>query len=244
VRRRRWSAGLSAGPLAGASLFDLLRDYGIPAIRALSAGTLTAVVEAADAIGYPVAIKTDEPGIAHKSDAGGVRLNVATPAALAAAYDELAARLGPRVTVCAMAAPGPELILGMARDPALGPLIVVGAGGVLAEYLSERAVALPPLSAGAAASMISGLRVAGILAGVRGRAATDVDAAVSALVSFSNLVADLGEYLDAFDVNPLICSPSGVLAVDALAVPRQLLPPVPPRGPTVSHVRSSSRFPS
>src|SRR6202012_6306937 len=104
----------------------------------------------------PVAVKTDVPGIAHKSDVGGVRLNVAHPAALADAYEDLAARLGPRVTVCAMAGPGPELILGMARDPALGPLIVVGAGGVLAEYLSVRAVALPPVSGTDAASMIAG----------------------------------------------------------------------------------------
>jgi acetate---CoA ligase (ADP-forming) len=149
---------------------------------------------------------------------GGVRLNVVNSAALAAAYEDLAARLGPCVTVCAMAVPGPELILGMARDPALGPLIVVGAGGVLAEYLSERAVALPPLSAADAASLISRLRLSEILAGVRGQPPCDVDAVISALVSFSVLVADLGEYLDAFDVNPLICSPSGVSAVDALAV--------------------------
>jgi len=121
-----------------------------------------------------------------------------------------------------MAAPGPELILGMARDPALGSLIVVGAGGVLAEYLSERAVALPPLSAAGAANLISGLRLAEILAGVRGQPPSDVDGAVSALVSFSRLVADLGDKLDAFDINPLICSPSGAFAVDALAVPRQM----------------------
>ena len=102
-----------------------------------------------------------------------MRLNVADPAALAAAYQDLAARLGPRVTVCEMAAQGPELILGLARDPALGPLVVLGAGGVLAEYLSERAVALPPLSAAAAATMISGLRVAEVLAGVRGQPPCD-----------------------------------------------------------------------
>jgi succinyl-CoA synthetase beta subunit len=217
TRRERWSAALSAGPLGGADLFDLLRDYGVPAVRASSAGTLTAAVEAAAAIGYPVAIKTDEPGIAHKSDVGGVRLNVDNPAALAAAYEDLAARLGPRVIVCAMAAPGHELILGLARDPALGPLIVVGAGGVLAEYLSERSIALPPVTKDAAAAMISGLRLAGVLAGLRGAPAADIDAVTSAIVSFSHLASELGEQLEAFDINPLICSPSGVIAVDALA---------------------------
>jgi acyl-CoA synthetase (NDP forming) len=224
ARRRRWATALSAGPLGSADLFDLLRDYDIPAVRARSASTLAAVLEAAVAVGYPVVVKTDDPGIAHKSDVDGVRLNVADPAALAAAYQDVAARLGPRVTVCAMAPPGPELILGMARDPALGPLIVFGAGGVLAEYLSERAVALPPLSAADAGRMISGLRVAEILAGVRGQPPADVGAVISALVAFSRLVADLGEYLGAFDVNPLICSPAGVCAVDALALPRRSLP--------------------
>jgi acetate---CoA ligase (ADP-forming) len=220
ARRSRWAAALAAGPLSGADLFDLLRDYGVPAVRARSAGTQAAAIEAAAAIGYPVAIKTDEPEIAHKSDVGGVQLNITDPAGLAAAYEDLAARLGPRVTVCQMAAQGTELILGLARDPALGPLIVVGAGGVLAEYLAERAVALPPLSSAAAARLISGLRVADILAGVRGQPPCDVEAIAEALVSFSRLAADLGDYLDAFDVNPLICSPSGALAVDALALPR------------------------
>jgi acyl-CoA synthetase (NDP forming) len=219
ARRSRWAAALAAGPLGGADLFDLLHDYGVPAVRARSAATLAAATEAAAAIGYPVAIKTDEPGVAHKSDVGGVHLNLADPAALAAAYEDLAARLGPRVAISEMAAPGTELILGMARDPALGPLIVVGAGGVLAEYLAERAVALPPVSEADAARMIAGLRVAEILAGVRGQPPCDADALAGAIAAFSGLAADLGDHLDAFDVNPLICSPSGVLAVDALALP-------------------------
>jgi acyl-CoA synthetase (NDP forming) len=218
ARRLRWSAALSAGPLSGADLFDLLRDYRIPAVRARSANTLSAAVEAAAAIGYPVAIKTDEAGIAHKSDVGGVRLNVGDPAALATTYGGLSARLGPRVTVCAMAAPGHELILGMARDPALGPLIVVGAGGILAEYLSERVVALPPLSASDAAELIAGQRFALLLDGFRGSAPVDLAAVVAAVAAFSVLVADLGDRLEAFDVNPLICTPDGVVAVDALAL--------------------------
>ena len=219
ARRSRWAAALRAGPLGGADLFDLLRDYGVPAVRARSAGTLAAATGAAAAIGYPVAVKTDEPGVAHKSDAGGVHLNITGPAALADAYGDLAARLGPRVAICEMAAPGTELILGMARDPALGPLIVVGAGGVLAEYLDERAVALPPVSRADAARLIAGLRVAEILAGVRGQPPSDAGALADAIAAFSRLVCDLGDELDAFDVNPLICSPAGVLAVDALALP-------------------------
>jgi acetate---CoA ligase (ADP-forming) len=219
VRRDRWAARLAAGPLGGAELLALLRDYGIPAVRARSAGDLASALAAAEAIGYPVAVKTDRPDTPHKSDVGGVRLGIATPAALAAVYQELAASLGPRVTVTEMAAAGPELILGLARDPALGPLVIVGAGGVLTEFLAERSVALPPLTRQAAAEMIVGLRYSAALSGVRGQPPCDLGALVSALVCFSTLVTELGEHLAAFDLNPLICSPSGVLAVDALAVP-------------------------
>jgi acetate---CoA ligase (ADP-forming) len=220
ARAARWSAALAAGPLRGTDLFELLRDYGIPAVQAGSAATLESALKAAGAIGYPVALKTDMPGISHKSDVDGVRLGIRDAAALAVAYADLAARLGPDVLVCEMAAPGPELILGMARDPALGPLIVAGVGGVLTELLSERAVALPPLTSEAAARLIGGLRFAEILRGVRGRPPADVDAVVSALVAFSVLTAELGEHLDGFDINPLICGPHGAVAVDALAVPR------------------------
>ena len=88
-----------------------------------------------------------------------------------------------------MAAPGWELILGMARDPALGPLIVVGAGGVFAEHLAERAVALPSLTSQAASTLHGGLRFSAILKGVRGEPPCDRDAITSAIVSFSALVA-------------------------------------------------------
>ena len=218
ARRDRWSAALAAGPLPATGLFDLLRDYGIPAVAACSAATLDEALAAAAEIGYPVALKTDEPGIAHKSDVGGVRLGIADAAGLAAAYADLSARLGPAVTVTEMARPGPELILGMARDPALGPLIVIGAGGILAEYLSDRAVALPPLTGPAAAALIIRQRFARLLTGFRGQPATDLAALAAAVAAFSTLVTDLADQLAAFDVNPLICTPDGPVAVDALAV--------------------------
>ena len=220
ARRDKWAARLRSG-ISGAELLGLLRDYGIPAVRAASARTLADALAAAAAIGYPVAVKTDEPGIAHKSDVGGVRLGITSEAGLAAAYTDLAARLGPRVTVCEMAAPAPELIIGMARDQALGPLIVTGPGGLLASYSPERTVALPPLHPAAAAGMISRLRFAEVLAGVRGSPPSDLAAVVAALASFSALVTELGDVLEAFDVNPLLCGPSGVIAVDALAVTRR-----------------------
>jgi ATP-grasp domain-containing protein/putative NAD(P)-binding protein len=221
-RRDRWAARLTDGMhgVTGAGLFALLRDYGIPLVRALPATTPGEALAAAAVIGYPVALKTGEPRIAHKSDAGGVRLGIGSAAGLIAAYTDLDARLGPRVIVTELAPPGPEVIVGMARDQALGPLIVTGAGGVLADFYSERAVALPPVTDSAAAAMLGGLRVAEVLAGVRGNPPCDLAAVSAAIVSMSVLACELGDHLEAFDVNPLICGPSGVIAVDALAIPR------------------------
>jgi acyl-CoA synthetase (NDP forming) len=219
-RRQRWAPVLSAGPPGSAVLFDLLRDYGIPAVRARAAGTRAGALAAAAEIGYPVVLKTDEPGIAHKSDVGGVRLGLAGPDAAGAAYDDLAARLGPRVLVCQTAAPGTELALGLVRDAALGPLLVIGAGGVLIEIFSERSVVLPPLTRSSAREVIARLRLAAVLAGARGQRPADLDAIAGAITGLSELAADLGDLLDALDINPLICGPSGAVAADVLAVIR------------------------
>ena len=165
-------------------------------------------------------LKTDQPGIAHKSDVGGVRLGLAGPAAVGAAYDDLAARLGPRALLCQTAPPGAELALGIVRDPALGPLIVIGAGGVLIEIFSERAVVLPPVTRAAAAAILGRLRVGPVLAGTRGQPAADLPAIAGAIAGLSSLAAELGDVLAALDINPLICGPGGALAADVLAVPR------------------------
>ncbi len=220
ARQRRWSRLLSSGTTpGGAVLFDLLRDYGIPAVRANSAATRAEAQDAAAQIGYPVVLKTDEPHIAHKSDVGGVRLGLAGPGAVGAAYDDLAARLGPRVLVCETAAPGTEVALGLTRDPALGPLLVIGAGGVLIELLAERAVVLPPIPPSRARAVLARLRLAAVLSGARGQPPADLDAIAAAFTGLSALACDLGEVLDALDINPLICGPDGAVAADVLAVP-------------------------
>jgi len=207
-------------PTGGPELFGLLREYGIPAVRTEAAASRDAALAAASAIGYPVVIKTDEPGIAHKSDVGGVRLGLAGPAEAGAAYDDLAARLGPRVVVCETAPPGTELALGIVTDPALGPLLVVGAGGVLVEILAERAVLLAPVTRSAALAALRRLRIAPVLAGSRGQPAADLDAIADAVTGLSTLACDLGDALEALDINPLICAPAGPVAVDALLIPR------------------------
>jgi acyl-CoA synthetase (NDP forming) len=209
-------------PAGGPELFGLLRDYGIPVARTRAAATRTQALAAADEIGYPVVVKTGEPGIAHKSDVGGVRLGLAGPAEAGAAYDDLAARLGPRVVVCETAPPGTELALGVVRDPALGPLLVIGAGGVLVEILAERAVLLAPVTRSAALAALRRLRIAPVLAGSRGQPAADYGAIADAITGLSRLACDLGDALEALDINPLICTPSGALAVDALLIPRPL----------------------
>ena len=231
-RRRRGLALLTAGPASGAPLLDLLREYGIAAARAEPADSTAGTLAAAGLIGYPVVLKTDEPAIQHKSDARGVVLGVSGPAELAAAYADLAARLGPRVLVCETVPSGVELALGLARDPALGPLIVVGAGGVLVEAIADRAVALPPGSGQTARQLRSELRVRRLLAGFRGAPPADLDSIVRAVTGLSELAAELCGQLEALDVNPLICGPEGAVAVDALAIPVASVagPPGPPGG--------------
>ena len=224
---RRWRETLARHPggLSGAVLFDLLRDYGLPVVRARQAATRAAALTAAAAIGYPVVLKTDEPGIAHKSDVGGVRLGLGDPAAVGAAYDDLAARLSPRVLVCETAAPGTELALGLVRDAALGPLLVISAGGVLIEIFAERAVLLAPVTRSAAVAALGRLRLAAVLAGTRGQPPADLGAIADAITGLSRLACDLGDALDALDINPLICGPSGAVAADVLLLPRAHPPP-------------------
>ena len=161
-------------------------------------------------------MKTDDPAVAHKSDVGGVVLGLADAAAVATAYGDLAERLSPRVLVAATAPAGVELALGVVRDPQLGPLVVVGAGGVLVEVLHDRAVGLPPVDGDAASRMIDRLVVRELLGGVRGAPAADLGAVADAVVALSCLASELGDHLDALDVNPLRCGPYGALALDAL----------------------------
>jgi len=218
ARRDRGAALLAAGVTGGPALLELLGEYGIASAAAREACDAAAALAAAEAIGYPVALKTADPAVTHKSDVRGVLLGLTGPQELARGYADLSARLGPRVLVARSVPAGPELAVGIARDPDLGPLIVVGAGGVLVELLADRAVALPPVDERTARQMIAGLRAARLLAGVRGAPPADLDAVVRAVTGLSELACELGDELEALDVNPLICGPDGAIAVDALAV--------------------------
>jgi acyl-CoA synthetase (NDP forming) len=218
-RRDRWVERLGAGPLSTAEAFALLRDYGMDTVEVEPAAAREAAVAAAHRVGWPVVLKTEE-GVAHKWDVGGVHLALRDDAAVLSAYDDLSARLGPRVLVSSSAAPGTELVLGITNDPMLGPLVVLGAGGVFVEVLRDRVVALPPVGVARAERLVDRLTCRPLLDGVRGAAAADLPAVWSSVVALGQLAVELGDRLVALDVNPVIAGPDGAVAVDVLLLPR------------------------
>ncbi len=214
--RRRFA---EATDLSESAALGLLYAYDITVVDTLPARSPDEAERAAERIGYPVAVKTAVPGISHKSDVGGVRLGVVDPLELREAYRDLAERLGPDVTIAAMAPPGVEVALGVVRDPTFGPLVVVAAGGVLVELIHDRKLALPPIDEAAARRLIDGLAMRPLLDGVRGAPPSDVDALARAVSRLSVLAVELGDVIAELDVNPVIVSPSGCVAVDALVIP-------------------------
>lgn len=216
-----WLARLSGGePLDEHDGLCMLRDFGVPAVESRRAASCLEALEAANALGYPVVLKTAE-GHAHKSDVGGVHVAIASGADLERAYREMAARLGPRVLVAAMARPGTEIALGALVDPSFGPLVIVSAGGTRIEELDDKAAALAPFGAAEARDLLDGLRIRAALAGARGAAPADAGALAATIAAFSAMVAALSPILSEMDVNPLIVGPGGMHAVDALVVARK-----------------------
>jgi acyl-CoA synthetase (NDP forming) len=204
----------------------LLAAVGIPVTALREAADPQAAVAVAREIGLPVALKLDAVGLAHKSDAGAVRLGLGDDAEVASAADELLA-LGQRLAATGvtvrgllvepMASPGLELIVGLTRDPDVGPLVVVGMGGVLAEVLDDVVLRLAPVTSEEAAGMLDDLRGARLLDGVRGRPAADRSAIAAIIVAVARLGIDRPDIV-AVDLNPVISGPAGTIAVDALVV--------------------------
>jgi acyl-CoA synthetase (NDP forming) len=201
-----------------ASAFELLAAYGIPVVASQAAHSVGEALAAAGELGYPATLKT--LGAQHKSDVGGVALDLADEASLSLAYTTMAQSLGPAVSVQPMARDGVEVSVGFVRDDAFGPLVVVAAGGTRVELLADRAVACPPVSHAGALRMLDGLRIRPLLAGWRGAAAADIDALADVVVRFSQMAIELGDVLDAVEANPVIASQHGVVAVDALVIAR------------------------
>lgn len=199
----------------------LVGDYGIATPRLEVVDSAESACAAAARIGYPVALKTAAPGILHKSDLGGVRLGLADEAAVAAAYRDMAARLGPRMLVAGMAAKGVEIGLGLVNDRQFGPYLIIAAGGIWIEALKDRVVALPPVSESRAAALIDRLRIRPLFDARRGRPAADLTALCKAIAGLSALAEDLGDLIAEMDINPVIVSPEDAVAVDAVLVPRR-----------------------
>jgi acetate---CoA ligase (ADP-forming) len=219
--RQRWAARLQQGTaLDESESLRLFSDYGIPVLPHHVVKSAEEVQSAALELGFPLVIKTAMPGILHKSDVGGVKLNLATAEQVRVAYDDLARRLGPRAIVMPMAGTGVELAFGAIADPQFGPIVMAGAGGTLIEILADRRFAMPAFDAAGAARLIDGLKVRRMLDGIRGQAAVDIGSIANALAAFSVMIADLGDLIAEADVNPVLCSADGCVALDALVVGR------------------------
>jgi len=201
---------------------ELLTLYGIPVVETRAAPSVDAAREAAETIGYPVALKLDSPDISHKSDVRGVVLNVdstdelrASAVAILRRAHELRpqARLEGFVVQPMVRRPNAfELLIGVANDPQFGPVIVFGHGGTAVEIVGDRAVALPPLNTALARELVSRTRIARLLAGYRDRPPVDIDAVCRVLVAVSQMVIDLPELAE-LDINPLLADEQGVVAL-------------------------------
>lgn len=223
--RAKWQKRLSeARALDEAEGLALFADYGVPVLPHRIVENAADAVAAAAQMGGAVALKTAMPGILHKSDVGGVRLNLNDADAVKAAYNDIASRLGPRALVMKMAGKGVELAFGMVEDVHFGPVVMVGAGGILIELMKDRRVALPSFDTVEARRIIDELKIRPMLDGVRGAKPSDIGAVAEAFSAFSAMVADLAGLISEIDVNPVIAGPDGCVAIDALVIPKALKP--------------------
>ncbi|MEO3385026.1 acetate--CoA ligase family protein [Mesorhizobium sp. CAU 1741] len=205
---------------------DLLRDAGIAIPDEALVASADEAVAAAGKIGYPVVLKIVSADLPHKSDVGGVRVNLVDAAAVRAAFEDMQnipARIGRRIKIAgALVAPmikgGVETIIGAMRDPALGPAVMFGAGGIYAEAFGDVAFRLAPLTRADAMAMIEETKVSTLLKGARGQQRADIDALVDLLVRVGNLVANPEKGVVELDINPAFVRPEGqgVVIADAL----------------------------
>jgi acetyltransferase len=206
---------------------QVLAAYGIPVAKTIIAPTQADAVKAADEIGYPVVLKLYSETITHKTDVGGVQLNLGSAEAVAKAFDAIqtsvTAKVGAQhfqgVTVQPMIKlrDAYELIIGSSLDPQFGPVLLFGTGGQLVEVFKDRALALPPLNTTLARRMMEQTKIYKALKGVRGRKPVDLVALEVLMVRFSALVAEQ-RWIKEIDINPLLASPDGLIALDARVV--------------------------
>jgi len=205
----------------------LLSLYGIQVTAPVPASTPDSAVATAETVGYPVVLKLDSPDITHKTEAGGVELNLKDGAQVRSAFArivEKASRWQPGavvrgVTVQKMAqtSSGIEMILGFKRDPVFGSVIMLGAGGVNAEILGDSTLGFPPLNETLVMRMMEKLRILPLLKGYRGKPGVDMNALVTTVMRLSYLASDIPAVTE-LDINPLLATAEGAVALDARAV--------------------------
>ena len=207
---------------------QVLAAYGVPVVGEKLVADAAQAVAAAREAGYPVALKVDSPDIAHKTEAGVIRLNLKDESEVREGFAAVMAsaravrppaRLN-GVLVQPMIPAGIEILVGARVDAQLGPLVVVGFGGVLVELLKDTAVALAPVTRGEAHAMLERLRGAALLKGFRGSLSVNRDVLAEVICRLSELAADQCARIAELDVNPLICAGNHIVAVDALIARR------------------------
>lgn len=203
---------------------QLLAQHGIPSLQERICATRPEAVTAANALGMPVVVKILSPDIQHKTEIGGVVLNLTSEQSVADAFDlvtqrALTARPDARlegVLVSQMAGPGLETILGVHQDPVFGPMIMFGLGGISVELFKDVAFASAPLSQDSALALIQRVRASKLLTGWRGQAPYDQQALINALVALSNFALTYSDQLEGVDINPFLVRHKGAVCLDAL----------------------------
>ena len=204
---------------------ELLGSAGIPVVPTRFAGSADEAASIAAEVGFPVALKVVSPEITHKSDVGGVELNLADASAVREAYERIvtnAKRAAPAasvdgVSVQQMAKPGTEVIVGLTTDPQFGPVMMFGLGGIMVEVLKDVAFRIVPLEPRDAKQMVREIKAFPVLEGIRGRAPADLDALERLILQVSSF-AEMHPEVAEIDLNPVFAYPDGALAVDARIV--------------------------
>lgn len=209
---------------------EILARYHIPMNRYRLTASAEEAVEAAEDIGYPVVLKIVSPDIIHKSDIGGVKVNLASEEEVRAAYEDIMSSalqhtkkenmIG--MTVQEMCFGEAEILIGMKRDSVFGPTVVIGAGGVMVELLQDYSLRICPVTREDVAEMLNELKTYKLLSGYRGRPETDIEAIIDVVMQVSRMSAEL-EDLEALDLNPVLvrAKGKGVVAVDARLTVKQ-----------------------
>jgi acetyltransferase len=208
--------------LTAVEVHEVLAAYGFPLVPSVTAGSAAEAIAAARELGYPVVLKALSERISHKSDVGGVKVDLRTADEVGAAYDDLTSRLRRRdpdlqVLVQRMVRGGKEVLLGMAREPHFGPILMFGLGGIFVEVLRDVAVRVHPITDLGARAMIERVKGYPLLAGARGEAPVALSRVEEGLLRLSQLVSDFEDELAELDLNPFIVTerPEDCFVVDA-----------------------------